>query len=73
VEVRYRSSAVESALGLRIDGADISDVAPLPATSGAWQTLRLARVELRGGAQALRVTVAKSAEDLELHSLTLHP
>jgi DUF5010 C-terminal domain/Alginate lyase len=73
LDVRYRSGATESALALRIDRVDISDPATLPATSGAWRTRRLARVGLRAGAQALRVTVAKSAGDLALHSFTLHP
>ena len=73
IDVRYRATSGESQLALRVDGAEVAGVVPLPETDGVWRTAALAHaVPLRAGVQALRLSVVTPGVGLELHSLTPH-
>ena len=73
IDVRYRATSGDSQLALRVDGADVAGVVPLPETGDVWRTAALVRaVPLRPGVQALRLSVVSPGVGLELHSLTPH-
>lgn len=71
VEARYRSRGA-GALRIAFDGVAAEDDGPLPDSGGAWSTRVFAsgRV-LRAGVQAMRVTVAAPAPELELHAFVV--
>jgi hypothetical protein len=71
VEVRYRASADGAKLAFAGDGAARTEPAPLLDTAGVWSVSPVATVELRAGAQALRLFVDTSGAGFELASITL--
>jgi hypothetical protein len=71
VEVRYRASADGAKLSVTSDGAERTEPATLVDTSGLWSTSRVATLELRAGAQALRLFVDASTDGFEVASIVL--
>jgi hypothetical protein len=71
IEVRYRASADGAQLSVAGDGAERTAPATLVDTSGAWSTARVATLELRAGAQALRLFVDAGTDGFEVASIVL--
>jgi hypothetical protein len=71
VELSYRASADGAKLRFQIDGAAPTEPVALAATAGAWSTSPGASLQLRAGAQALRLLVDASSDGFEVASLAL--
>ncbi|HEX2871797.1 MAG TPA: carbohydrate-binding domain-containing protein [Polyangiaceae bacterium] len=70
-ELRYRASGAGAAVRFAVDGGEPNEATALPSTAGAWDTSPSVTLQLRAGAQALRLLVDTSAAGLEIASITL--
>jgi hypothetical protein len=70
IDVRYAAAGAGGAVRVGFGGSDVTADVALAATGGGWRTTTLASsVALRAGVQALRVTIAGSANSFDLDSI----
>ena len=72
IDVRYSATGTNGAIGIGFGGSDVTGSVALAATGGSWRTFTVASsVALTAGVQALRVTIAGSANQFELDSIAV--
>jgi hypothetical protein len=73
IELTYAASG-NAALRFRVDGSDVTESLPLPATGMTATTQTVASgLGLRAGVQSVRIVLTAAAADFELHSFRLIP
>jgi hypothetical protein len=72
IDVRYAAPAAGGALRIAFGGADVTADVALAATGGSWRSATVAgSVALKAGVQALRVSIAGTANAFELDAITV--